>query len=469
MGSRPRLPESLGARLALAFVGVALGALALFGGLVLYASSRDVSDLTTRQQQETLAAVAHAASVAYTDAGGWRGADLDAPITLATGAGAQVTVLDGTGRVVAGRTHFHHAKDVQLARVVADDARVGTVRLAFSTRSAAVSDLRHALFDTVIAGAGLAALLALAVSLPVARRITRPLGALIRTARAVEAGDRGARVPEDGRGGELAELSVAFNRMAASVARQDDVRRTLVADVAHELRTPLTVVQATLEGLIDGVTQTTTARLSSVHDDILRLTKLVEDLEMLAAADAAEPRLTLGPVDLAAVTASAVAHFAPQFEAADLRLSLRSEEAVVGGGPYRLDQIVLNLLTNALKFTPAGGSVTVTVARDVDAARLVVTDTGVGIPPEERERVFERFWRGAAARTVAGSGIGLTVVNELARAHDGTVSVESRPGQGTSVTVTLPLRHRGRDAAPRRKATTGPPAPDPVETTRTPV
>jgi two-component system sensor histidine kinase BaeS len=445
---RLKLPDSMGARLALAFLAVALGALVLFGGLVLYASSQDVSDLTAQQQSDALTAVAHAASVAYIDAGGWHGADLDAPITLATNAGAQVSVLDESGRVVAGHRQFSHATAVQRKRVVVGGSRVGTVRLAFRSPSTAVRDLRHALLDTVLAAAALAAALALAVSIAVARRITRPVGALIDAARAVGGGDRTARVPENGHGGELAELAIAFNRMADAIEHQDEVRRTLVADVAHELRTPLTVVRATLEGLIDGATQTTTARLSSVHDDILRLAKLVEDLEMLAAADAAGPRLIVGSVDLAAVATDASNHFGPQFEAADLQLTLHTEETVVGGDRHRLDQVVANLLTNALKFTPAGGAVTVVVDHDADHAHVIVRDTGVGIPVDEQAQVFERFWRGGASRGVAGSGIGLTVVNELVIAHRGSVDLDSRPGHGTTVTVTLPLRRDRKSGRP---------------------
>ena len=440
MAKRLHLPSSLGARLLGAFLIVALGALLLFGVLVLVESSRDVTDLTTQQQAATLTAVAHAAGVAYADAGGWKNADLDATLTLATDAGARANVLDSHGRTVAGPPR-PHGRLVKLAPVTHAGTRVGTVRVSFSARSAAVTDLRNALFATIVAGAGLAALLALAVSIPVARWITRPLGDLIRTARKVEAGDWSARVAETGKGGEIAELSVAFNRMADSVALQDEMRRTLVADVAHELRTPLTVVRATLESMIDGVTTTTPARLSSAHDDILRLTKLVEDLETLAAADAAAfPRLKLDDVDLADIAEDAVARFAPQFETAEVQLSLRTSPARVGGDPRRLHQVTSNLLVNALKFTPAGGVVAVSVDRDNGTARLVVADTGIGIPEEEQSRVFDRFWRGSGARGVAGSGIGLTVVSELAHAHGGDVSVESEPGHGTRVTVRIPGR-----------------------------
>jgi two-component system sensor histidine kinase BaeS len=440
MAKRIGILGSIGARLALTFVAVALGAIALFAGLVLYASSRDVSDLTTQQQGETASAVAHAVQVAYVDAGGWKGVDLDATITLATAAGAKVSVFDTGGRMVARSVRPRQTNVVRLANVTLNGQRVGTVRLAFSSNPAAVRDLRHALVATIAAGAGLAALLALAVSVPVARRITRPLGTLIAKARAVEAGDRGVRVADVGSRGEVAELAVAFNRMTDAIARQDDMRRTFVADVAHELRTPLTIVRGTLEGLIDGVTETTPARLSSMHDDILRLTRLVEDLEMLAAADAAGPKVKLDVVDLGDVAEDAVADFAPQFEAADVHLSLRGEHALVGGDPHRLRQVISNLLTNALKFTPAGGVVTISVKQDSQFVHLAVADTGIGIPSEERERIFDRFWRGPAARGIAGSGIGLTVVSELASAHGGAVRVESEPGYGTVMTVSLPAR-----------------------------
>jgi signal transduction histidine kinase len=148
----------------------------------------------------------------------------------------------------------------------------------------------------------------------------------------------------------------------------------------------------------------------------------------------------LDVVDLADVAEQAVADFAPQFEAADVRLSFRAEPALVGGDPHQLRQVISNLLTNALKFTPAGGEVTITVRQDTESVYLTISDTGIGIPSEERERIFDRFWRGPAARGIAGSGIGLTVVSELANAHGGAVHVESEPGRGTVMTVSLPAR-----------------------------
>jgi signal transduction histidine kinase len=227
--------------------------------------------------------------------------------------------------------------------------------------------------------------------------------------------------------------------MADSLAQQDEARRALVADVAHELRTPLTILLGTLEAMADGVVATTPAQLLSTRDDVLRLQRIVEDLETLAAADAAELGLQTAPVDLASIAAGSAAALGQQFLAAEISLETHLEPAIVHGDSARLHQVVANLLTNALKFTSAGGRVEVRVHPGSNQAVLDVIDTGTGIPADELPHVFDRFWRGAQAQNVAGSGVGLTVVAELVRAHGGTAKVESEPGQGSRFSITLPL------------------------------
>ena len=166
---------------------------------------------------------------------------------------------------------------------------------------------------------------------------------------------------------------------------------------------------------------------------------MIEDVEALAAAEAAELRLERSPVELAAVVRSAAGLLAPQFEAAGVELKARLDErAVVSGDGARLGQVARNLLANALKFTPPGGSVEVSVGVHDGTASLAVADTGSGISPDELPHVFERFWRGRGARETAGSGVGLAVVDELVRAHGGSVSAESEPGRGSVFTVELP-------------------------------
>jgi two-component system sensor histidine kinase BaeS len=420
-------------------VGVAFTTLSVFAALVLYQASRNVSSLVREEHAATVSAVASAAGAAYAANRTWDGADHDTTLALAAEAGGTVTVLNRDGERLAGQP-MPLAEGVAVRPVVVDGTRVGTVRVAFASgdRPAAVRHLRDALTMTVVVAAALAAALAVGVAVAVARRITRSLGAVTSAARAVEGGDPTARVGDIGAPGELGQLADAFDRMADTLAREGHARRALVADVAHELRTPLTTLRASLEGLADGMVEPTRPQLVSLHDDVLRLGRVVEDLEALAAAEAAGLSLTFGVIDLGGLARDAAATLAPQFEAAAVELDLRIHPVLVRADPYRLSQVLTNLLTNALKFTPAGGAVSVVVESDGSAASLVVSDTGIGIPAEDQPRVFDRFWRGRHSRPVAGSGIGLTVVAELVRAHGGNVAVESAPGEGTRMTVTLP-------------------------------
>jgi two-component system sensor histidine kinase BaeS len=325
------------------------------------------------------------------------------------------------------------------APVVVAGQRVGAVELRFPAQAPpAASGVRDALFRTVAAGAVLGVGVALGVAILIARRITRPVDELTVAARRLGRGDRDARVGSGGGFAELAELGATFDRMAAALQREDELRRALVSDVAHELRTPVTILQASCEELADGLAEPTPARLTSLHQEVLRLGRVVEDLELLAAAEAAELRLDQQPVDLAAVAGEVLDLLQPRATQAGVTLRGELRAAMVSGDPQRLHQITANLVANAVKYTPPGGTVTVTVDHAGGSVRLVVTDTGPGIEPEELPHLFDRFWRGRAAIGTPGSGIGLTVVAELVRAHGGRLEVTSTPGTGTAFTVCLP-------------------------------
>jgi two-component system sensor histidine kinase BaeS len=264
------------------------------------------------------------------------------------------------------------------------------------------------------------------------------VGELIAVTRAMGRGDRTARVGRIPAPGELRELATAFNQMANTLDRQEQLRRALVADVAHELRTPIAVLQAGHEALLDGVAEPTPSQLASLRDEVLRLARMVGDLQTLAAAEAAALQLALRPADLADIAATAADSLSGRFEAIGVSLERRLDPAKILADPGRLHQVITNLLTNALKFTPPGGQVTLRTELDDGDAVLQVTDTGVGIPADELPHIFDRFWRGQGAARVSGSGIGLSVAAELARAHGGHLTASSQPGQGTEMTLTLP-------------------------------
>jgi two-component system, OmpR family, sensor histidine kinase BaeS len=435
--------DTLGLRLALAFLGVALAAVAVLAGLTAAFAAADVSALANRQRTELTSAIAVAAAASWEREDSWASADLAPVLDLAAQTGADVQIRDLAGRVVAASPGFAAQRSApQFSAVVMVRGRTAghaVVRFTGSGLAGADRSLQIALLRAISSGAGVAALLALLTGLAVARRITRPVERIIAVTRAMGSGERSARVGQVTAPGELRELATAFDQMADTLARQEQLRRDLVADVAHELRTPVAVLQAEHEAMLDGVTEPTPDQLVSLRDEVLRLARMVNDLQTLAAADAAALQLSRRRCDLADVAGDAAASMAGRFDAAGITLQRRLTAADVLADPHWLHQVITNLLTNALKFTPEGGRVTVQGGPSGPDAILTVTDTGTGIPADELPRIFDRFWRGRQASQTSGSGIGLAVAAELAQAHGGRLTASSQPGLGTRMTLTLPL------------------------------
>ena len=433
--------DTLGLRLALAFLAVALAAVALLAGLTAGLASADVSALADQHRSEITGAIAVAAGAAWDRTGSWASADLSPMLELATRTGADVQIRDQFGHTVASSPGFGSDTGPQASSTVAvRGQRVGAVVVRSTSAGFGGADqaLGTALLRAIAGAAGLAALLALLTGLAVARRISLPVTRLIAVTRAMAAGDRAARAGQIRAPAELRELAAAFDQMAATLDRQEQLRRDLVADVAHELRTPVAVLQAGHEALLDGVAEPTPAELGSLRDEVLRLARMVSDLQDLAAADAAALQLTRRPADLAGLAATAADSLTRSFETAGTSLELRLSPAPVLADPRWMHQVITNLLTNAVKFTPPGGHVTLATAREGGDAVLRVTDTGPGIPAGDLPHIFDRFWRGRHTSQTAGSGIGLAIAAELARAHGGRLSASSEPGRGTQMTLTLP-------------------------------
>jgi two-component system sensor histidine kinase BaeS len=433
-------------RLALAFLGVALAAVALIAVLTAVFSAADVSSLASRQREDAAAAFAVAAGSSWEQNHGWVSSDLIPIIDLAEQFGVQLQVRVAAGHVVAATSGFapvHGATDS--APVLVSGHRVGSVLAGLTASGLGAADavLRTALLRAIAGTAGLAALLALLTGLGVARRITRPVARLISVTRAMAGGDRSVRAGAIRGPGELRELAAAFDQMADTLDHEDKIRRDLVASVAHELRTPVAVLQAGHEALLDGVIEPGPDELGSLRDEVVRLARMVDDLQTMAAADAAVLRLARERRDLARIAAAAADSLARRFEAAGVTLNRLLDPAPVMADERWMHQVVTNLLGNALKFTPAGGTVTIRTGRTATAQAgsgsvLEVADTGAGIPADELPRIFDRFWRGQAAAQTSGSGIGLAIAAELTMAHGGTLTADSTPGKGTRLTLTLP-------------------------------
>jgi signal transduction histidine kinase len=287
-----------------------------------------------------------------------------------------------------------------------------------------------------LAGVGVAVLLSFVLT----RRLLRPLSEMVLGARRVAQGDYGTRVQATSRD-EVGELGRAFNAMADSLARIEELRKTMVSDVAHELRTPLTNIRGYLEALWDKVVEPTPQTLGMLQQEVLRLVRLVDDLSQLTRADAARALLSREPVNMAALVEEAVGLFAAPFAEGGIELERSVEEGLpaIAADRARLLQVLRNLMDNALSYTPRGGTATVSAARSGEGVRLTVTNRGAEIPAADLPFIFGRFYRVDKSRSRAsgGAGIGLAIVKQLVEAHGGRVGAESADGT-TRVWVALP-------------------------------
>src|SRR3954451_20413745 len=302
-------------------------------------------------------------------------------------------------------------------------------------------------------GVGLALGFALITAGLVSITLVRPLRRLTTATDRMGSGDLDVRADLGG-GAELALLGSAFNRLAESLRREDDLRRATADDIAHELRTPVTGIVARIEAAQDAVMPDPQANLAAMHEEALRLARLIEDVGQLAEAEKPAMLVSKSSVDLGAVSRARADAHADFFRAKGIEFSHDVERVPVHADPSRLEQVVDNLLSNALRYTDPGGSVRVRVGVKQGRAVLEVSDTGIGIAPEDQAHVFDRFWRSdrSRSRATGGAGIGLAVVRELVEAHDGQVDVESTPGRGTRFSVTLPALRKDRAVAPVLRA-----------------
>jgi len=270
-----------------------------------------------------------------------------------------------------------------------------------------------------------------------------PLAELMVAADAVAAGDLSVRVGDNGRG-EMARLARRFNRMVDELARAEQGRRNLTADVAHELRTPLQIIQGNLEGVLDGVYEPTPDHIAATLDETRLLGRLVNDLQTLSLAEAGQLPLHPRPILARDLLDDAVTRFMPAAAEAGVTLKIApgDDDLTLTVDADRLDQVLTNLIGNALRHTPAGGRVTLSAQAANGGVALAVADTGAGIDPADLPHVFDRFWRGDRSRTRArdgaGSGLGLAIARQLVRAHGGDIEVTSAPGEGATFTVYLP-------------------------------
>lgn len=426
--------------MALALAAVAMVSVAIATWLAHTGLDRRL-DQFARERLHT--AARHSAQLAaslYSAQGRWTPAIVTELGHLAEMNGYRLVLSDGAGIPVTSRGSLPPAR--ASANVVADGRPVGKVTVGPVHGQVLASEdraLHNRLDEGYLISGGIAIVLGLVAAALMAPALARPVRRLTEAARRMQRGDLGARVNPRG-ASELRELGQVFNRLAETLEHEERIRRDAAADIAHELRTPLAGIVSRIEAAQDGVLADEQANLEAMHAETLRLTRLVEDLGKLAEAQ--QPGLTLQKqlLDLRDLVQQRIRIYDGHMQAKGVALKENLAMASAYGDRGRIAQIVDNLLSNALRYTDAGGTVTVEVAQCDGEAILEIADTGIGIAGEDLPYIFERFWRGepSRARRTGGAGIGLAIVRELVVAHGGRIDVESRPGEGSRFRVSLP-------------------------------
>jgi signal transduction histidine kinase len=295
---------------------------------------------------------------------------------------------------------------------------------------------------SLLLGGSLAIGIALLLTFMLSRRMTSPIGALASAARRLGHGDLSERVRLQGEG-EIAALAKAFNSMAADLEYAEQLRRNMVADVAHELRTPLSNIRGYLEAIRDGVIKPDAAAISSLNEEAALLSRLVNELQELSLAEAGELKLVYQAEDITDLVKQGVTPWQPQLTAGEICLSLELPDSVplVNIDWQRINQVLHNILENAVAHTPKGGTINVAATAKGKWVEVSVSDTGEGIPAQDLPHIFERFYRvdKSRARATGGSGLGLTIAKRLVEAHGGTITVQSKLREGSRFSFTLPI------------------------------
>ncbi len=358
-------------------------------------------------------------------------------------------IYDGRGE--RANTTLTSAEQSEALPITVDDATVGFLLINSPGRAAltqAQQNFLNQLRVSLALGAGVAIAAAIAIALLLSRALSAPLTQLTRAAQAFANRNWGHRVAISSQGTqEIATVANAFNQMAQSLQQAEQARRTMVAEIAHDLRTPLTVIQGNLRAMLDGVYPLEQKEIATLYDETRLLQRLVDDLRELSLADAGQLNLVIREIDAAKLLQMVSQQFAAAAEMQGVQLNLQIEDdlPLVQADGDRLAQVIHNLMTNAIRHTPSGGSITLTAHQQASALILSVKDTGMGIAAADLPRVFERFYRGNPQsnepNATVGTGLGLAIAKALIEAMQGEIGVESVEGQGSRFWIRLPLSH----------------------------
>jgi signal transduction histidine kinase len=361
----------------------------------------------------------------------------------------EIVLIDAGYNVLIGGRGYHLGQQVTpnevrgALPVTHEDEVVGYVVLrrdAFREQPIESAFLKQ-LSQSLLLGSVAVIALALLLGFILARSLTRPLGQLTEATRRVASGDLDVKVDVRSQD-ELGELAQSFNLMNRRLAQSRDTRRQMTADIAHELRTPVSVILGYADGLKENVIPPSQETFDLIQEQAEQLEHLIEDLRTLTQAEAGEMTLELVPTDPIPLVERSIAAYEPQAARQDITLSFEMAGDVppIMIDPDRFRQVLSNLLSNALQNTPEGGQITTSIALNAEAVSFSVSDTGPGIPPEDLDRIFERFFRRdpSRSRDTGGSGLGLSIAKSLVERQGGQISVQSELWRGTTFTLQFP-------------------------------
>ncbi|MCK5634536.1 MAG: HAMP domain-containing protein [Anaerolineales bacterium] len=448
--------RSLSLKLILAFLIVVVVAVALVAIIASQTTAKEFTNFIFDQYQEGYISQLEEY---YRSHGDWAGVDtevsfpgrlpLDGHVPTSRERGG-ITITDEAGKVIVAGSGYRIGDTVSQAEFAdADPVAVDgqTVGWILSLRMELGRGPSEALFlnrinQTLIIGAIGALFVALVLGVFLARTLTRPLRELTAATRSVAEGDLGLTVPVRSRD-ELGELTASFNRMSEELDRSMSIRRQMTADIAHELRTPISIILGHADAIHDRVLPPTQETFDIIRDEACRLERLVEDLRILSMADAGELPLTRRPIPPNTLLEDVAAAYHPLAleRGIEVHSNIAADLPEVNVDRDRMAQVLGNLLSNALRYTPEGGSVTISVSCLEQDVKICIQDTGPGIGAEDIQHVFDRFYRAdkSRQRDSGGSGLGLAIAKSIVENHDGRIWAESSDDSGTTFCITLPV------------------------------
>lgn len=461
-----KLQYSLKTKLSVSYVLVALISILFISVLTNLFLEKQFREYIQQNQEENNLALAQSISQQYSGGNRWNKSALENIGVDALGKGLIVKVTLASGEVIwdaqvhnngmcqqmieqmahTMSTHYPSIKGGYVEKpypLVLDDQEVGKVEIGYyGPFYLSSNDLTfiNTLNKLNLVAGFLSVFFALLLGILMARRLSMPISRVIGAAQMISRGYFGGRIRERSNTKEICQLTDTVNNLAQNLENQEILRKRLTDDVAHELRTPLATLQGNLEGMIDGVWQADSDRLKSCHEEIMRITRMVGDLETLARYDRDNLILDKTQLDIAALTGSVVQNFQNQYIKKGVFLTFSGQVELIAADRDKMIQVISNLLSNALKYTPTGGNVDVSVAGATDSVEIIVQDNGMGIDEKDVSFIFERFYRADQSRTrlTGGSGIGLTIARAIVEAHNGKIRVQSKLNEGTEFTVILP-------------------------------